>query len=76
MLMTNKEIWASSTTFVFSYVYILIDAMYDCVDFFHTDNSYSTCRNEYNLCILYKYASSNSFKLGTLYIVRFKLENT
>ena len=66
MLMTNKEIWASSTTFVFSYVYILYDAMYDCVDFFHTDNSYSsTCRNEYNLHP--KYASSNS--LCTLYIV-------
>ena len=54
MLMTNKEIWASSTTFVFSYVYILIDAMYDCIDFFSTDNSYSTCRNEYILCILNK----------------------
>ena len=55
MLMTNKEIWASFTTFVFSYVYILIDAMYDCVDFFPTDNSYSTCRNEYSLCILNKH---------------------
>ena len=52
--MTIEEIWASSTTFVFSYAYILISVMYDCVDYFPTDFSYSTCRNECILCILNK----------------------
>ena len=52
MLLTNKEIWASSTTF--SYLFILIDVMYDYVDYFPTDYCYSTCRNEYILCILNK----------------------